>query len=103
MPDHIREAAREAPDHWIGVVDPAWTDAAPPPPSALAGEWRSGRDGDVVEWHANDDYRPSPLALGWPEPTDTVDAAVQLAVTGYGSLDDAVEALAGAEVMVLRG
>ncbi|MYQ82186.1 type VII secretion system-associated protein [Streptomyces sp. SID4936] len=103
VPDHIREAAREAPDHWIGVVDPAWTDAAPPPPWAVAGEWRSGLDGDVVEWQANDDYRPSPLALGWPEPTDPVDAAVQLAVTGYGSLDDAVEALAGAEVMVLRG
>ncbi|MFE6667608.1 type VII secretion system-associated protein [Streptomyces sp. NPDC057697] len=103
MPDHIREAAREAPDHWIGVVDPAWTDAAPPPPWAVAGEWRSGLDGDVVEWQPNDDYRPSPLALGWPEPTDPVDAAVQLAVTGYGSLDDAVEALAGAEVMVLRG
>ncbi|MFD5191629.1 type VII secretion system-associated protein [Streptomyces sp. NPDC058357] len=103
VPDHIREAAREAPDHWIGVVDPAWTDAAPPPPWAVAGEWRSGLDGDVVEWQANDDYRPSPRALGWPEPTDPVDAAVQLAVTGYGSLDDAVEALAGAEVMVLRG
>ncbi|MFE3150890.1 type VII secretion system-associated protein [Streptomyces sp. NPDC059218] len=102
VPDHIREAAREAPDHWIGVVDPAWTDAAPPPPWAVAGEWRSGLDGEVAEWQPNEEYRPSPSALGWPEPTDPVDAAVQLAVTGYGPLSDAVAALAGAEAMVLR-
>lgn len=102
VPDHIREAAREAPDHWIGVVDPAWTDDAAPPPWAVAGEWRSGLDGEVVEWQPNDDYRPSPLALGWPEPTDPVDAAVQLAVTGYGPLSDAVEALAAADAAVLR-
>ncbi|MCT2544188.1 type VII secretion system-associated protein [Streptomyces atratus] len=102
VPDHIREAAREAPDHWIGVVDPAWTDAAPPPPWAVAGEWRSGLDGEVAEWQPNEEYRPSPSALGWPEPTDPVDAAVQLAVTGYGPLSDALEALAGAEAVVLR-
>ncbi|MEV6160705.1 type VII secretion system-associated protein [Streptomyces sp. NPDC052052] len=102
VPDHIREAARQAPDHWIGVVDPGWTDPAPPPPWALAGEWRSGLDGSVVEWQPNDAYRPSPLALGWPDPTDPVDAAVQLAVTGYGPVQDAVAALAEAEVSVLR-
>ncbi|MEU6017711.1 type VII secretion system-associated protein [Streptomyces sp. NPDC047515] len=102
VPDHIREAARQAPDHWFGVVDPGWTDPAPPPPWAIAGEWRSGLAGEVVEWLPNDDYRPSPLTLGWAEPTDPVDAAVQLAVTGYGLLHDVVTALAGAEVTVLR-
>ncbi|MFF2326488.1 MULTISPECIES: type VII secretion system-associated protein [unclassified Streptomyces] len=102
IPDHVRQAAREAPDHWIGVVDPGWPATAPPPPWAVAGEWRSGLDGEVVAWQPNDDYRPSPLALGWRDPTDPVDAAVQLAVTGYGPLDDVVEALAGAEVTVLR-
>ncbi|MFB7188877.1 type VII secretion system-associated protein [Streptomyces sp. NPDC056230] len=102
VPDHIREAARQAPDHWLGVVDPGWTDPAPPPPWAVAGEWRSGLDGEVVEWQPNDNYRPSPPTLGWAEPTDPVDAAVQLAVTGYGLLRDAVTALAGAEVTVLR-
>ncbi|MFJ6016969.1 type VII secretion system-associated protein [Streptomyces sp. NPDC092952] len=102
MPEHVRAVARDAPDHWIGVVDPAWTDAAAPPPWAVTGEWRSAPDGEVVEWRPNDDYRPSPLALEWPEPTDPVDAAVQLAVTGYGPLSDVVEALAGAEVAVLR-
>ncbi|GHH80334.1 hypothetical protein GCM10018793_35270 [Streptomyces sulfonofaciens] len=102
VPDDIREAARLAPDHWLGAVDPGWTGDEPPPDWALIGEWRSGPTGQVEEWRPNDDYRPSPRMLGWPEPSDPVDAAVQLAATGYGPRQDAVRALAAAEVTVLR-
>lgn len=102
LPDDVREAARLAPDHWLGVVDPAWTADAPPPHWAVVGEWRSGPTGEVEEWQPNEDYRPSPAALGWPAATDPVDAAVQLAVTGYGSVADAVTALAAADVTLLR-
>ncbi|MEU8824785.1 type VII secretion system-associated protein [Streptomyces sp. NPDC048636] len=94
LPDEIREAARSAPDHWFGMVDPTWRGEDPPPGWAVVGQWRSGPDGEIVEWQDNEEYRPSPTALGWPEPTDDVDAAVQLAATGYGPGEAVTEALA---------
>ncbi|MFD7003657.1 type VII secretion system-associated protein [Streptomyces mirabilis] len=57
--------------------------------------------GEIEDWQDNSDYRPSPDALGWPEPTDQVDAAVQLASTGYGPTDDVPRSLVDAEVAVL--
>ncbi|MFE1834009.1 type VII secretion system-associated protein [Streptomyces sviceus] len=102
LPQDVREAARLAPDHWLGVVDPGWQGEGPPPHWAVVGEWRSGLSGEVEEWQPNEEYRPSPASLGWPEPTDPVDAAVQAAVTGYAPVEEAVRALAGAEVTFLR-
>jgi hypothetical protein len=95
VPDSIREAARLAPDHWLGMVDPAWTGEDDTPPAwAVVGQWRSSPEGEIVEWRDNEDYRPSPAALGLPEPADDVDAAVQLAATGYGPGEAVTEALA---------
>ncbi|MEV5750309.1 type VII secretion system-associated protein [Actinoallomurus sp. NPDC052308] len=94
IPDSIREAARLAPDHWLGMVDPAWTGEGEPPSWAMLGQWRSSPEGEIVEWRDNADYRPSPTALGWPEPADDVDAAVQLAATGYGPGEAVPRALA---------
>ncbi|MFE0672994.1 type VII secretion system-associated protein [Streptomyces sp. NPDC058867] len=101
MPDDIREAGRLAPDHWLGAVDPAWSGEGRPPLWAMTGRWRSGADGEIVEWEENPEYRPSPRALGWPEPEDEVDRAVQLAATGYGPGEAVAAALAGREVAVL--
>jgi hypothetical protein len=94
VPDSIREAARLAPDHWLGMVDPAWSGEGEPPSWAVAGQWRSSLEGEIVEWRENEEYRPSPSALGLPEPADDVDAAVQLAATGYGPGEAVTEALA---------
>jgi hypothetical protein len=94
IPDSIREAGRLAPDHWLGMVDPAWTGEGAPPSWALVGQWRSSPEGEIVEWRDNEDYRPSPSALDWPEPVDDVDAAVQLAATGYGPGEAVTDALA---------
>lgn len=100
IPEEIRDAARAAPDHWLGMVDPNWSGEGAPPDWALVGRWRSGLDGEIVEWQDNEDYRPSPTALGWPDPTDEVDEAVQLAATGYGPGDTVISALAAHEVAV---
>ncbi|MFD3627054.1 type VII secretion system-associated protein [Streptomyces sp. NPDC058698] len=101
VPDDIREAGRLAPDHWLGVVDLMWSGEGKPPEWAMTGRWRSGRDGEIVEWEENPGYRPSPRALGWPEPEDEVDRAVQLASTGYGPGEAVPAALVGREVAVL--
>ncbi|MGW2180949.1 type VII secretion system-associated protein [Streptomyces sp. NPDC001732] len=101
VPDDIRAAARTTPDHWFGMVDPAWSGEGEPPLWAVIGQWRSDADGEIVEWQRNAEYRPSPGMLGWPEPTDDVDAAMQLAATGYGPVGDVALAAIRAELAVL--
>ncbi|MFE6742669.1 type VII secretion system-associated protein [Streptomyces tubercidicus] len=100
VPDHIREAARLAPDHWFGMIDPTWSGEGEPPSWAVVGQWRSDQDGEIAEWRDNEEYRPSPKALEWPDPTDPVDAAVHLAATGYGPVEAVTKALATAEFAV---
>ncbi|GHB68344.1 hypothetical protein GCM10010377_68950 [Streptomyces viridiviolaceus] len=99
-PEDVREAARHAPDHWFGLVDPAWREGSPPA-WAVLGQWRSDTSGEIVAWQPNDDYRPSPAALGWDPPTDPVDDAVQRAATGYARAEEVTRALAEAELAVL--
>ncbi|MFJ9031024.1 type VII secretion system-associated protein [Streptomyces sp. NPDC102274] len=101
LPDDVREMARLVPDHWLGVVDPTWRDGLEPPAWAIVGQWRSDSDGEVVEWADNPDYRPSPTMLGWSDPEDPLDAAVQLAATGYGPMEDVPRLLTRAQVAVL--
>ncbi|AYN43221.1 SseB family protein [Streptomyces dangxiongensis] len=103
IPAELRAAARRAPDHWLGMVDPEWTGDGPPPSWAVRGEWRSDAAGEIVQWRENEGYRPSPSARGWPPPTDEVDEAVQLAVTGYGPAEEVTRRLAEAEVAVPVG
>ncbi|MEU1122829.1 type VII secretion system-associated protein [Streptomyces sp. NPDC005899] len=98
-PEDVTAAAGAAPDHWLSVTDRHWlggTDDEPPPPWAVLGRWRSDAHGEITEWEANPDYRPSPAALGWAPPVTDADAAVHLAATGYGPDADVAEALAEA-------
>ncbi|MFH8798138.1 type VII secretion system-associated protein [Streptomyces sp. NPDC017936] len=100
-PDDIVEAARLAPEHWISMIDPGWHGEGVPPDRVVVGRWRTGATGEIEEWEDNEAYRPSPEALGWPEATDDVDEALQLAATGHGPAEDVLRALATAEVAVL--
>ncbi|MER6959002.1 type VII secretion system-associated protein [Streptomyces sp. NPDC000618] len=100
-PEDFVRAAKAAPNHWLYLTDPTWRGEAPPPEWAVVGQWRSDADGRIVEWQDNEAYQPSPGARGWPEPTDDVDRAIQLATTGYGPASDVTAALAGAEVSML--
>ncbi|MFF3400155.1 type VII secretion system-associated protein [Streptomyces sp. NPDC002659] len=102
-PPEILAAARRAPEHWLHLTDPAWSGEGPPPDWAVVGRWRTGRDGEIEEWEENELYRPSPEALGWPQPLGPLDGAVQLAATGYGPEDEVPLALAASDVAVLLG
>ncbi|MFJ9981493.1 type VII secretion system-associated protein [Streptomyces cyaneofuscatus] len=102
VPDAVKDAARRAPGHWIGIVDPEWNGERTPPEWAVLGEWQSDESGGVGEYRANPAYRPSARVLGWPEPTDPVDAAAQRAATGYGTVEAALAELAEADVTVVR-
>ncbi|MFJ1600510.1 type VII secretion system-associated protein [Streptomyces sp. NPDC088261] len=101
-PEDYVKAARVAPHHWLSVIDRHWNgdEDEPPPPWASLGRWRSDEEGEIVEWEANTEYRPSPDAYGWAPPISPVDAAVQLVATGYASEELFALMLADAEVAV---
>ncbi|MEU5710220.1 MULTISPECIES: type VII secretion system-associated protein [Streptomyces] len=96
-PPEIISAARFARGQWLREVDPFWADEEDVPSWAIVGEWQTDSRGLIVAWRPNDDYRPSPLALGWAEPTDPVDEAMQAAATGFGPVGAVLEALVEAE------
>ena len=84
----MRERARQSPDSWLYVVDPAYADTGDVPGSAIAGGYRVDERGEIAgAFVRNPDYRPSPRAGGLPAPGTEGAAARQAAVTGRG--DDA--------------
>ncbi|MFE5027889.1 type VII secretion system-associated protein [Streptomyces sp. NPDC056656] len=99
-PQELLDAGKIAPDHWIRIIDPAWDGDGEPPEWAVGGVWRSDEDGNIVEGQLNEEYKPSPAAMGWPAPMGPLDEAVQLAATGYISEDTLARELAGSEVLV---
>jgi hypothetical protein len=99
-PEEIVGAARMAPEHYFYMPDPNWSGDGVPPEWAVIGRWRSDDRGEIADWEYNEKYRPSPEALGWREPADEVDEAVQFAVTGYGPTEAVPEAMAAASLHV---
>ncbi|MFF5900922.1 type VII secretion system-associated protein [Streptomyces argenteolus] len=93
-PPDILEAARFAPGHFLYMTDPNWQGEGPAPSWAVFGRWRTDARGEIVDWEDNEEYRPSPEALGWRPPADPVDEAAQRAVTGYGPVSEVPRALA---------
>ncbi|MFI1028456.1 type VII secretion system-associated protein [Streptomyces sp. NPDC020951] len=100
-PEEFVKAAKLLPDHWLYYVDPTWRGEGEPPEWAVVGQWRTDLDGEIVEWQDNEAYKPSPDAHGWPEPADVIDAAIQLATTGYAPAETVTRELATAELAVL--
>ena len=96
--EEVRELARRSPNSWIYSVDGAYEAEGEVPPYAVVGAWPVDESGQLGAFTANDNYRPSPAALHLDLPTETVDAALQLAATGHGTQSDVVAALAEATV-----
>ncbi|MFJ8613709.1 type VII secretion system-associated protein [Streptomyces sp. NPDC093675] len=95
--DVALDAAEPARRQWTGPL------AGEAPPSPAMDGHRAGLDDENVPRQSDDDdFYPSPSALGWPDPTDPVDAAVQRASTGTGSEEDVLPLLAVSQVAVLQ-
>jgi hypothetical protein len=98
LTQELRDQALRAPGSWLYSIDPAYDPAGAVPPFAIIGAWPVDDKGEPGPFTHNPDYRPSPVTLGLPEPTDPVDAALQLAATGHGPDQAVVDALAVATV-----
>jgi hypothetical protein len=76
---------------WVYLVDPAWQGAnedEDPPPAAVVGGWFVEADGSTGYFRPNPGYQPSEAGL----PTDPVDAALQLVVSGEAEGDELLTA-----------
>jgi hypothetical protein len=87
--DDMRASARTNPNSWLYVLDPAFVGTGVTAPKdvpqwAIVGAYPVNQFGEVEDRFApNDTYRPSPLALGWPQPRSQLERIIQLAKSGH--------------------
>lgn len=100
--ESMRAEAAKNPEGWVYAIDPFVDSHGRVPPYAVMGAWKVDKEGAITaEFKGNPKYRPSPRVMGMPEPTDAVDAAIQLAATGYGSEAVICQVLARASVFLI--
>lgn len=99
--DTVRAQAAGHRNSWVYAIDPYFDPNGKVPPYGVVGAWKVDAHGQLTgEFQRNANYRPSPRALGIAEPTDAVDAAIQLAAAQYASEADLRRALLEAVVYV---
>lgn len=102
--DTLREQAAQQPGSWIFAIDPHFDPDGKVPPYGVVGAWKVDDRGHLSgEFQHNPKYRPSPRARGMKDPTDPVDAVIQLAATGYASDTDVQSAILDSTVYVVPG
>lgn len=87
--EEMREQAKETPDSWLYIVDPAYQDydSDDIPPEAVVGAFRIDSAGTIEEqFHYNEDYQPSELTMSMPEPANDLEVVLQK--IAYGEADD---------------
>ncbi|GAA0532071.1 hypothetical protein GCM10011581_16550 [Saccharopolyspora subtropica] len=98
----MREQALKQPNSWLYVVDPIFTDPnAEVPPWGFIGGYRVDEQGEITDdFSPNPNYRPSPVALRLPAPTNDVERALQLTTTGYAQGHTLLTAMLDAELIL---
>jgi len=87
--EEMRANARANPNSWLYVIDEAFDPGGPVPSWAVVGAYPVSGGGDIVEdFHPNDRYRPSPKALGFPEPRNDLELLLQLVRTNHRPASD---------------
>ena len=99
--DGMRESALHNPNSWLYVIDPAFDPNSEVPPWGIVGAYPVDAFGEIESRFArNDTYRPSPRALGWPEPTTQLERMIQLAKAGHRAARELPAAVLDATLLV---
>ncbi|ASR38617.1 hypothetical protein BAY61_30535 [Prauserella marina] len=97
----MRANARANPNSWLYVIDEAFDPNGRVPSWAVVGAYPVNGNGEVVEdFHPNDRYRPSPKALGFPEPANELERMLQLVRTKHRPAEDLPSVVLGATLFV---
>lgn len=92
--EELRERARRQPGGWVYALDPAVDPQGRVPGWAVRGGFKVDDLGELTgEYRANPNYRPSPRALGLPEPANALEDALQQAAAGTGSQEALLDAI----------
>jgi hypothetical protein len=87
--EDMRANAKANPNSWLYVIDEAFDPNGPVPSWAVVGAYPVNGAGEIVEdFHPNDRYRPSPKALGFPEPRNELEQMLQLVRTNHRPVGD---------------
>lgn len=87
--DSMRANAQRNPNSWLYVIDEAFDPDGDVPDWAVVGAYPVNARGEIVtDFHPNEDYRPSPLALGFPTPNGELEELLQLVRTGHRPVSD---------------
>lgn len=106
--DEMRELARQQPGSWLYSIDPFFEDGADEnaevPPFGIVGAYQVDDAGIIdPKFVPNPNYRPSPVALDFPDPTNDIEIALGLAATGYGGDEQLRDILLAGTVITQRG
>ncbi|EHR63787.1 type VII secretion system-associated protein [Saccharomonospora cyanea] len=97
----MRANARANPGSWLYVIDEAFDPNGNVPSWAVIGAYPVNDRGEIVDdFHFNDQYRPSPQALGFPEPSSELEYLLQLVYTRHRPEEDLAHAVLDAELYV---
>ncbi|GAB3485654.1 type VII secretion system-associated protein [Amycolatopsis cihanbeyliensis] len=97
----MRANARANPNSWLYVIDEAFDPNGRVPSWAVVGAYPVNAAGDIVEdFHPNDRYRPSPKALGFPEPRNDLERLLQLVRTKHRPAEDLPRVILGSTLFV---
>ena len=101
--DDMRESALRNLNSWLYVIDPAFDPNTEVPPWGIVGAYPVNAYGEIESrFAANDTYRPSPRALGWPEPTTQLERMIQLAKAGHRPTHDLPAAVLDATLLIYQ-
>ena len=85
----MRANARKNPNSWLYVIDEAFDPNGQVPSWAVVGAYPVNDGGEIVaDFHPNEQYRPSPQALGFPEPRTALERMLQLVRTKHRPPED---------------
>lgn len=97
----MRANARANPGTWLYVIDEAFDPTGNVPSWAVIGAYPVNDRGEIVDdFHFNDQYRPSPQALGFPDPSSELEYLLQLIYTRHRPEEDLAPAVLDAELYV---
>lgn len=98
----MREQALKQPNTWLYIVDPIFTDPeVDVPPWGFIGGYRVDEQGQLTDdFSPNPNYRPSPVALRLPAPSNNLERALQLTTTGYAQGQTLLNAMLDSELIL---
>lgn len=99
--DEMRANARKNPNSWLYVIDEAFNPDGDVPQWAVVGAYPVDSGGQIIEdFRHNTGYRPSPAALGLPEPKSELERVLQLVWADHRPTSDLPRAILRATLYV---